>query len=378
MEILVGGDLVPTMSNNSLFCSGDVTTLFGEELISLWNFADFRIFNLEVPITDKEDRIPKCGPNFMASVNTMKGIKALNPSLLTLANNHILDQGYQGLKATQKILKEYEIEYVGVGDHVTEASKPYIIDHDGLKIGIYACAEHEFSIATESTPGANPFDPLESLDHIYDLKTRCDYVIVLYHGGKEEYRYPSPNLQKICRKMVQKGADLVICQHSHCIGCFEEYEEATIVYGQGNLLFDDTDSEYWKTSLLIKVVINEESHHIEYIPLVKSEAFVRLAKREEADQIAQEFKERSLKLLQDGFLKQRYLKFASKNNYSYLLNFSGLGKWMSRLDHHLLKGKIIKRMYPSKKLLAILNFIECEAHRELLMTGLKNEVTRVK
>ncbi len=378
MELLIGGDLVPTESNHSLFCDGDATTLFGEDLLSLWRGADLRIFNLEVPITNKENPIPKCGPNFRAPVNTIKGIKSLNPSLLTLANNHILDQGYEGLKTTQQILEDFEIAYVGVGDHISDACKPYIFERCGLKIGVYACAEHEFSIATESAPGANPFDPLESLDHIYDLKEECDYVIVLYHAGKEEYRYSSPNLQKICRKMVQKGADLVICQHSHCIGCFEEYEEATIVYGQGNLLFDYVDSEYWMTSLLIKVVINMEGHHIEYIPLVKTGAFVRLAKREEADKILEEFCNRSHEILQEDFLKQQYNKFAKENRHSYLLMISGLGKWMSRIDRHLLKGKIIKKKYPKDKVLSILNFIECEAHRELLLAGLKNEVARVK
>ena len=69
-----------------------------------------------------------------------------------------------------------------------------------MKIGIYACAENEFTIATDTTAGANPFDPFESLDHIQNLKRSCDYVIVLYHGGKEHYRYPSPYLQKFVGK----------------------------------------------------------------------------------------------------------------------------------------------------------------------------------
>lgn len=149
---------------------------------------------------------------------------------------------------------------------MAEARKPYIIELDGLKIGIYACAEHEFSIATENASGANPFDPLESLDHVQGLSDKCDYVIVLYHGGKEHYRYPSPYLQKACRKMAEKGADLVVCQHSHCIGCFEEYEKSTIIYGQGNFIFDHSESEFWQTSLLVKIVI-DDGPHISYIPI---------------------------------------------------------------------------------------------------------------
>ena len=105
MQLIIGGDLVPTQSNIDLFSNGDVNALFGEELLSLWNAADLRILNLEVPITDKEDPIAKCGPNLIAPTSTMKGIKALNPTLITLANNHILDQGSQGLKSTEDTIK---------------------------------------------------------------------------------------------------------------------------------------------------------------------------------------------------------------------------------------------------------------------------------
>jgi len=247
MELLIAGDLVPTQSNIELFKNADIKALLGEELLSLWRSADARIFNLEVPLTDQESPIDKCGPNLISPTEEIKGINALNPSLITLANNHILDQGEQGLFSTMDILTKNNIPFVGAGNNIFEASKPYIIKQDGFKIGIYTCAEHEFSIATEKTAGANPFDPLESLDHISDLKEKCDYVVVLYHGGKEHYRYPSPNLKKVCRKMVDKGANLIVCQHSHCIGCFEEYDNATIIYGQGNIIFNKQDNEFWNS-----------------------------------------------------------------------------------------------------------------------------------
>ena len=119
-----------------------------------------------------------------------------------------------------------------------------------------AVCDDEKRLAEENKAGANPFDLLDSPDHIAKLKTECDFVIVLYHGGKEHYRYPSPYLQKVCRKIVDKGADLVVCQHSHCVGCQEEYKDSTIVYGQGNFVFSKNyDDEFWQTSVLVEVEI---------------------------------------------------------------------------------------------------------------------------
>jgi poly-gamma-glutamate synthesis protein (capsule biosynthesis protein) len=377
MSIIIGADIVPTQSNMDLFSNGDVITLLGNELLSLWNAADMRIFNLEVPLCDKEEPIAKCGPNLIAPTSTIKGIKALNPSLITLANNHILDQGIQGLKSTQDILDRNEIPFVGIGDKLGEASKPYIFQRDGLKIGVYACAEHEFSIVTQNMPGVNPFDTLESLDHIVALKAECDYVIVLYHGGKEHYRYPSPYLQKVCRKMVQKGANLVVCQHSHCIGCYENYQSSTIVYGQGNFLFDYSDSEFEKTSLLIKVSISDKVQ-IDYIPIVKTGNGVRLAVGQAAEDIPIAFHKRSSEILKSGFVEQQYRQFAQENIQSYLRRFSGFGKWLSRIDRKLLNGMLLKRKYDKKQLLAIQNYIECEAHRELVIAGLKSEKNQLE
>jgi poly-gamma-glutamate capsule biosynthesis protein CapA/YwtB (metallophosphatase superfamily) len=365
MQLLIGSDTVPTQSNIDLFSEGNITALMGDELLSIWNTADTRIFNLEVPLTDKETPIKKCGPNLIAPTSTVRGIKALNPTLLTLANNHILDQGEEGLKSTQQVLTENEIPYVGIGENLSEASKPHIIEHNGIKIGIYSCAEHEFTIATHTSAGANPFDPLESLDHIQKLKANCDYVIVLYHGGKEHYRYPSPNLQKVCRKLVEKGADLVVCQHSHCIGCMEEYSGSTIVYGQGNLLFDDSDSEFWKTSLLIQVNI-EDGVKVEYIPIVKTGNSVRLANEGQREEILREFKQRSNEIKKEGFIDMKYSELAESMFNNYLAGLHG-NNLLFLVLNKLFKRKLTRKLYSDHSLRWVRNIIECEAHRELIL-----------
>lgn len=372
MELLIAGDLVPTQSNINLFNKADVDTLLGEELLLLWNSVDGRIFNLETPLIDKAHPISKCGPNLIAPTAAVKGIKALNPSLITLANNHILDQGIEGINSTTAVLEEEKINFVGVGNNNAESHTPYIIEKGEIRIGVYACAENEFSIATEKLAGANPFDPLESLDHIQNLKFQCDHVIVLYHGGKEHYRYPSPYLQKVCRKMVEKGADLIVCQHSHCIGSYEEYAGATIVYGQGNFIFDLSEDELWQTSLLIKVDVGEKLN-VGYIPIIKSRNTIALASNKISKEILSKFNERSKEILQEGILEKKYRKLAEDNIKSYLRNISGVNKWISRIDRHLLNGKLIKWRYNKKQCLRLLNYIECEAHRELIIEGLKNK-----
>lgn len=369
-RIILGADLVPTESNKDLFEAGNAKQLVGEELLEKLNNADFAIFNLEVPLTDEQHSIVKCGPNLIAPTETIKGLKAINPHFFGLANNHILDQGRCGLESTIRVLEEAGIEYSGVGANLSEASKPYIKEICGKRIGIYCCAEHEFSIATESTMGANPFDPLESLDHVEALKNIVDYVIVLYHGGKEHYRYPSPYLQKVCRRLVDKGADLVICQHSHCIGCEEEYKAGTIVYGQGNFLFDDSDNECWQTGLLIEL---DEKFEISYTPIVKRENLVRIADEKKREEIIEQFRSRSEKIKDPGFVRENYSDFADQMERNYLFRFSGLfGKnLLVRIINKFTSYRFLKKFYPTERITAIENVLDCEAHRELALEAMK-------
>ncbi len=375
MSIIIGADLVPTKSNFELFSKGNSLELIGEELHSVLSGVDFRIFNLEVPLTDKEEPIAKCGPNLIAPADTVKGYVALGVDLLTISNNHIMDQGEQGFNTTLQLLKDNNIAYVGGGQNLKEACKGFIKEINGKKICVYACAEHEFSIATERICGANPFDPYESFDHVVELKKQSDYLIVLYHGGKEHYRYPSPNLQKTCRKFIEKGANLVLCQHSHCIGCKEDFNGGTIVYGQGNFLFDLRDIECWQTGLLVKI---NNDFSLEYIPLEKKNNTVRLAKGDSAKHIIDNFNLRSKQMAEEGFIENHYFEYAKANFDEYLYSFSTIKKGfvfrvLNKLSGYKYARWLLRKKYNKNKLLAIKNYTECEAHRELFLKGIDNE-----
>ena len=256
------------------------------------------------------------------------------------------------------------------------AARPHIAYLKGIKVGIYCCAEHEFSIATENTPGANPYDPLVSFDSVRELKKRSDIVIVLYHGGKEHFRYPSPQLQRIFHKFADSGANLVIAQHTHCIGCWEDYQGAALVYGQGNFIFDSKDNEYWQTNLLVQLNIDETSKQIDikWIPCIKQKNTVCLASPRQAKEILAAFYNRSQQILRTGFIQDNYQHFADTALNSYLRVCSGYwGRTLcARILNKILKDSLFIRIYKQKDLLHIQNILECEAHRETFLQSIKS------
>lgn len=372
MRFIIGGDLVPTKSNLQYFMNGDAVQLIGEQLLARLSLADYRMFNLEVPLTDEEHPILKCGPNFSSPVAAISGIVNMRADILNLANNHILDQDELGVINTLKALSDHKIKCFGAGRNLAEADCPIFLEKDGIKIGVYGCAEHEFSISDCFSAGANPYDPLVTFDRMKEIKNHCDYLILLYHGGIEEYRYPSPQLQKACRKMIDCGVDLLLCQHSHCIGCEEKYHDGTIVYGQGNFLFDRKKNDYWNTGLLIDVEFSKDEMKIEYIPLVRDESFTRIAAQKEADHILLNFYERSKKINSPEFVKQKFDELSQEKINSYLSACFGKNSIYKKVMKRVFGANIIRRSFRKKEYLKLMNYIECEAHHETFVRGIKN------
>lgn len=375
LRLYIGADFVPTDINRVLFETSNIEALVGKELLGLFKQSDLNVFNLEVPLTDASTPIDKFGNNLKSPTKTIYGYKALEPIFLTLANNHSLDHGVEGLTTTLELLNKHDIKNAGAGANVKEAKKPFIFEKDGIRIGFYLCAEHEFTVASCHTMGANPFDVLESFDDVETLKKTCDYVIVLYHGGKEFYRYPSPMLQRYCRKFVDKGADLVVCQHSHCIGSREDYGKGTIIYGQGNFIFNSEfyiqHKEFVKDSLLINIEATKDSFIVSEVPIRSTEMGTRLATESEADETLTAYKQRSEHIRDAHFVVQAYKDFADTHVKRYLREFIGRS-FIIRVINALFGRKLMQILLGKTSYLAIQNYLECEAHHELFLRGIKN------
>ena len=320
MKLLIGADTVPTVVTEELFINGDVEKLFGK-ICKLASEADRVIINLECALTDTDGKIAKFGPNIKADPKCTNALVKLGVTDVMLSNNHVFDYGKAGLVDTMKALDATGLPYTGVGENDTASRKPYYIEKDGKRIGIINVCEHEYTYALPNRMGANPFDPFLTMQDIRECKKNCDYVIAIYHGGKEYCRYPSPRLVNLAHEMVLCGADAVLMQHSHCIGCYEEFEGGHIVYGQGNFnfVFAGYDCpECWYTSLLVELEIND-GMKIKFYPVVATECGCDLAEGAKADEIMSAFNERNASLL-DGTWRDGWRAFCTDKEREYYHN----------------------------------------------------------
>lgn len=286
MVITFCGDISITQVNRHLWDQGDVSSLFGR-VPEIFRNSDRVVVNLECALTEKDTAIRKFGPNLKGPVRAAALLKEAGVTDCGLSNNHIWDFGKPGLDDTLEALEAAGLNYIGVGENEEDSRKDLIIQQDGKTVRVLTVCEHEYSYAMADFPGARPYDPYDTNDDIRAAKKEADYVVVMYHGGKEYSPFPSPRLRKACRSMVNCGADLVLCQHSHCIGCTEEFNGSTIVYGQGNFHFHYPGyarSSTWNEGLAVRVDL-ADIPKVELIPVVVTETGIDLASEAHAKSI---------------------------------------------------------------------------------------------
>ncbi len=352
MKILLAGDFSPTKSTNELFKAKDIKTLFGDT-ITLFEGNDINFVNMEGALTEESGEIEKFGPCLKGTPIAAEVMKEIGINLVGLSNNHIFDYGIQGYKDTVAALDKQGIAYTGFGDNYDDARKNYYFEKNGEKIAFVCVCESEYSYALEDRMGSRLYDCYDTIADVREAKANADKVIVIYHGGKENCRYPSPRMRKLTHALVDAGADLVTCQHSHCIGCSEYYNGAFICYGQGNFHFVNTwgpHYPHWPYEIVIKY--DTVTGEIERIPVnINAEINgIELSKGETLQNTLDLMKELDQSML-DGTYRQGYADYCES----------------VRDDYHGWIGRAYSANATERDNKVFGHYIDCEAHLDMLL-----------
>ena len=369
-KICILGDICPDNDYRKFFDNDSLA--LSQDILKIINQADYAIANLECPVTEGTNRITKCGPCLKAKPADLQLLKNAGFNALSLANNHILDYGINAAEETISRCNKIGIETFGAGNK-KDAKKALIKQIGDKTVGFLSFAEQELNLATDQTVGANHFDPYESLQEIHKLKKEVDLLIVLYHGGIEYYQYPSPMLQKKCRTMAEFGADVILCQHSHCIGTIERHEKSIIVYGQGNSIFGyRKDDDSWNEGLIIEVD-SDSPIDIDFHLIKATEQGIILADNSETDNRVKEILAISESLKDPVFINKSWQTFVNTKKGLYYPLLYGLNRIFNKLNR-ILGNKPIDLLYNKKAQMITMNTIRCEAHYEVSLTMLEDKV----
>lgn len=219
------------------------------ELKGFLDGFDFRIGTLEAAIGTglQYDPIKMAGrQNIVYARNEdFFRVKEMGFDVVSLANNHIWDLGEDGLRNTIKMLQDNDIKYCGAGMDIAEASRPAVIEKDGIRVAILSYCMYGnpwlgyVELAGEKKAGVNPLDIDKAVTDIKEAKKEYDKVIVMPHWGREYLFEPLPECMIMAKQMIEAGADAVLGSHPHQVQPFVKYKGKTICFSMGNFLFPD-------------------------------------------------------------------------------------------------------------------------------------------
>ncbi len=216
--------------------------LISEELLNIFNASDEVVINVEAPLVGSEASFVEAKE--MRLMHTMDPaavsvFERMNSRIWNLCNNHIMDAGPEGLKATLDLLRELGVQKLGVGMNETEASESVIIDKAG-GVGFFSAGYQR---------GCKPAGPdkagclnwadfgriQETIDHI---RSKCRWCVMVVHGGEEFTSLPSPYVRDRYLRFLDMGADIIVCHHPHVPMNYEMVGSKAIFYSLGNFIFD--------------------------------------------------------------------------------------------------------------------------------------------
>ena len=377
LDILIAGDLCPCGSLLHLIETQQYDLVVGN-VKKIIEQSDYSLVNLECPVVDVHIKqgIAKCGPSLRTTPRAVELIKYAGFNGVTLANNHFLDFGTVGVQNTLQAVDAAGLDHMGGGMNLSDASAILYKEIKGVKIAFVNCCEHEFSIATDTSAGANPLNIVQLWYTIREAKSVANKVIVIVHGGHELFQFPSPRMQETYRFFVDAGASAVINHHQHCYSGYEVYRGAPIFYGLGNFCFDKLHYRHsiWNEGYMVKLYVEKSTDiTFEVLPYTQCDAQPTVSLMQAELRFA--FNEHIAKL-------NAIIADVDKLKYEHEVWMDSTDKkytvMLEPYSNRWFVAAYMRGLLPSfineKRLLRMINYVDCEAHRDRLLRMLKRKI----
>lgn len=196
--------------------------------------------NLEGPLTDVgEAELDKRYVFRSPPAKVAPALAAAGINVVSLANNHILDYGVEGLKSTLAALAAAGIRHAGAGFDLQQAREPAIMQAGGHTVALLAYSltfPESFWAGAERAGAAFGHERYVRAD-VARARERADIVVVSFHWGREATTELREYQPRLAHAAIDAGATVVLGHHPHILQGIERYKDGIIFYSLGNFAF---------------------------------------------------------------------------------------------------------------------------------------------
>ncbi len=195
----------------------------------------------------------------------LQALEAIGVDIVGLSGNHVNDFGREGARESLQFYKDNGLPVYGSGLNEEEACKPLLWEDHGNTYAFLAALAWwpEEAWATATEPGAcyyyGNYDKI--FEMVRQLSQQVDIVSVELQFEETYNPWPTEDQVKEFRALHDAGADIVTGVQSHVPQAAEPYSAqepggpAIILYGLGNLFFDQMQSWETRTGLIARHTI---------------------------------------------------------------------------------------------------------------------------
>ncbi len=185
--------------------------------------ADYTMANLETTVGMYSGQAYSGYPRFNAPESLLEAIGDSGIDFLTLANNHMLDRYFDGLKQTVDNVEAHGFDFGGAYRTPEEYEAPTVVEVNGIRIGVLCYTAHANDMERWCDPDAAIYGLryLYTADFAADVRAAKDadaeYIIAMPHWGTEYMRYPDQIVRDTAKEMIAAGVDLILGSHPHMV-----------------------------------------------------------------------------------------------------------------------------------------------------------------
>lgn len=242
--------------------------------------SDIAIGTLETNFVDgKYSGVGK----YNSPIEFLKAVKDSGIGLVSLAHNHVLDYGTQGLETTISKIKEQNIEITGIKENSERTNEQdentldeekqenpdftgNIKEINGIKVAFLGYTyglSNENEVNEEEKKKANIYSEELAKKDIEYAKQSSNYIIAIMHWGDVNSSEISEYQRNITSFLVENGVDMILGAHPSVVEPMEmiqteEGKNVLVAYSLGNymstLKYDDANVE-----LILNIQISKSS-----------------------------------------------------------------------------------------------------------------------
>jgi poly-gamma-glutamate capsule biosynthesis protein CapA/YwtB (metallophosphatase superfamily) len=230
-DLMLARDLVTLMDRYG-------TTYPFEHVAPVLSDADITVANLEGTFTDRGTAADKKYV-FRTPPRDAAGLALAGIDVVSLANNHALDYGPEGLRDTIATLDAAGIAHCGAGKDDAVARRPAFLEARGLRVAFLSYTATPGAVAAASDVAGVAWGDADTIrEDVRRAAEQADVVVVLLHAGNEYADEPSDTLRLLAQAAVEAGATLVLGHHPHVLQRWESRGPSFVAYSLGNFVFD--------------------------------------------------------------------------------------------------------------------------------------------